>query len=429
MTTSISHNAPITFQAQWFENNKHLAETFIEKITRSFLFCVNKLVMSLILPAAQISQERVKNIGNIFKEKWNTHIGMHRFLNKNFTSRPIEVMTPDSVKLRGTFFKNVAASETAPTVIFFQPNAMLSKQGAFDWVLEQAALQEFPYNFVYFDYRGCGESEGTPHSKKNLFLDGESIYQFVRDKLHVPSNAIHFYGWSLGGGVSSNVKEIHSGFESRYVNERSFNYIEYVVKNFLNDFIDRRFNFLSSCMKDTLSTGITWLAAFWLSLLNWKIESVKAIENLKGKTLIVHHPEDELMKNEASLYHSLFQRAISPLPHIEELNLNRSPSSQSFFVHGAPLAAFADDNLNPEHEISKFLFASNVSFSERILNRFAVASSQFRSQVFTRIAQEFQNGGLYWRSGEDAFYNRNGLSMTDAMRTQAIVRTKLLAID
>ncbi len=418
----------MTFQARWFENNQHLAETFIEKITRIFLSYVNKFITNLVLPAAQISQQRVKNIDHSFKIRWVPGPRNHPFLNKNFTPAPIEVTTPDGIKLSGTFFKNVAISETAPTVIFFQPNAMLSKQGVFDWILEQAALQEFPYNFVYFDYRGCGESEGTPYSEKNLFLDGESIYQFVRDKLHVPANDIHFYGWSLGGGVSSNVKEIHSADESRYVNERSFHSIASVVKNLVTTFVNRRFTSINNTFKNFLSSSATSIAAFGLSLLNWNIKSAKAIENLKGKTLIVHHPEDELMKGEASLYKALFQRGVAPSPNIKELNLNHSPIKPPF-IHGADLDEFAHDDFNPVQEINKFLFASNASFSERILNRFAVANPQFRDRVFARIAQTFQNGGLYWGSGKDAFYNRNGLSMTDDMRVQAIVSTKVHAIN
>jgi pimeloyl-ACP methyl ester carboxylesterase len=427
MTISISaptaFSAPIAFQAHWFENNRHLAETLIEKITRTALFCINKLIICLVLPATQISQERVKTISDAFEKKWHSQDETYRFLNKNFAPVPIEITTPDGVKLRGTFFKNVTALKTGPTVIFFQPNAMLSKQGAFDWVLTEAALQEFPYHFVYFDYRGCGESEGTPYSKKNLFLDGESLYQFVRDNLHVSPNDIHFYGWSLGGGISSNVKKIHSDNESRYVNERSFNSIENVIKNVLDLFIGHWINFISNSVKSTLYTGIIWFADFWLSLLNWKIQSTKAIENLKGKTLIVHHSEDELMKNEASLYHSLFQRT-KALPNLEELNLNHSTSHPSF-IHGARLEAFAD--VEAEHKIAQFLFSSNASFSERILNRFASASPQFRDQVFSCIAKDFQNGGSYRGSGEDAFYNRNGLSVTDAIRTYAIVKTKLFA--
>jgi hypothetical protein len=159
-------------------------------------------------------------------------------------------------------------------------------------------------------------------------------------------------------------------------------------------------------------------------LLNWNIESAKAIETLKGKTLIVHHPEDELMKKEAGLYHSLFQNGIASSQYIKELNLNHSPYKPSF-IHGAHLCEFAYNQFDPEHEISKFLFSSNCSFSERILNRFAIASPEFKNKVFRTIAQDFQSGGLYWGSGEDAFYNRNGLSMNDKLRVQAIVRTKI----
>ena len=41
------------------------------------------------------------------------------------------------------------------------------------------------------------------------------------------------------------------------------------------------------------------------------------------------------------------------------------------------------------------------------------------------ISNAYQNGGRYWGSGEDAFYNRNGLSLTDEMRVKAITFAKL----
>jgi alpha/beta superfamily hydrolase len=403
INTTIPRN-PITFTASWHENNRHLAETFCEKVNRIFFFILNHIVKGLVLASTKKNKEFVDSYKDAFNQTWGEGLGSNRLLRKNFRPIPIEVATPDGIKLRGTFFKNVAALETAPTVIFFQPNSMISKQGVYDWVLKQAALQEFSYNFVYFDYRGCGESEGSPNSKKDLFLDGESIYQFVKDKLHVPENDIHLYGWSLGGGVSSNVKEIHPECGS-------------------NDVIERSFTSINNTVKNVVSPILAAIAGFAVSLLNWNIESVKAIEKSKGKTLIVHHPEDELMKNEASLYHSLFQRGIAPSSNVKELNLSRCPYRPGF-IHGAPLEEFSFDGFNPEEEISRFLFSSNCSFSERILNRFTVATPEFRNKVFSIIARDFQNGGHYWGSGEDAFYNRNGLSLTDKMRTGAITFVK-----
>lgn len=419
--SNVSRNYPITFQAKWHEHNKHLAETTLEKVNQFFFHWINKLIMRLVLPATQISQERVAAVTAMFNERWSGEFIGSQLLNETFTPSPIEVTTPDGAILRGTHFKNAIASENAPTVIFFQSNAMISKLGAYDWVLKQAALQEFPYNFVYFDYRGCGESKGTPCLDKNLFLDGESIYQFVRDKLHVPANDIHFYGWSLGGGVGPNVKEMHYLDESRSVIERSFTSIHSVVKNFLTDYVER-FPWIHSTIKVHLSSILTSIACFWISLLNWNIESTKAIKTLKGKTLIVHHPEDEFMKEEASLYNSLFQSRTAPLPQIEQLNLNRS-SFRPSFVHGARLDRFATPYFNPENEISKFLFSSNSTFSERLLSRFAIASPEFKNKVFRTISQ-LQSFGSYWGSGEDAFYNRNGLSMSDEERVRVIELTK-----
>ena len=395
----------LNFTAAWQENNRHLSRTFFEKVKLIMTIFWNAIITVNLLPASTFDDASVKAINLDFQRKWNTDSPDHQMLRKNFTPTPIEVTTPDGIKLSGTYFKNASAQETSPTVICFQPNAALSKQGVFDWLLKQAALQEFPYNFVYFDYRGCGESNSIACSQKDLFLDGESIYQFVRDKLRVPENDIHFYGWSLGGGVSSNVKALHPECRGNYVNERSFNRIGNVLTNII----------------PSLSSVASWI----LSALNWNIDAAAAFEKLKGKTLVVRHPEDEMMRGRADLYQSLIQRQLAPSTAITDLDLSLSPTRANSF-HCNPLGTFAVEDFNPEHAVSQFLFDSNTSFSARILERFARgARADFRNAVFERIAREYQNGGRYWGSAEDAFYNRNGQTMTDAQRVEAIVTAKL----
>jgi hypothetical protein len=177
-------------------------------------------------------------------------------------------------------------------------------------------------------------------------------------------------------------------------------------------------------MKNFVHFLVALVAGLAFSVLNWNIDSIQAMEHLKGKSLIVHHPEDKLIGKKANLYHALFQRGLAPSAKIQELNLSRY-LNQPNNVHAAALYQFASDDLNPEHEISRFLFASPYSFSERILNQFAVSSQEFRHKVFSTIAQRLQDGGFYWGSGEDAFYNRNGLSITDKSRIQIIISAKL----
>jgi hypothetical protein len=397
------------FQAEWNAQNKHLKETFLGKVARTVFSPINNLITRLVLPSTQAPASRVAETNNQFQSKW----AEGRWLRTHFTPTPIEATTPDKVVLKGTFFKNVNAPENAPTVILFQPNNALSKGDAFDWLLTEAALQEFPYHFVCFDYRGTGESKGTPHSKKDLFLDGDTIFQYVRDKLHIPENEIHFYGWSLGGGVASNVKNPES--LSRFVNERSFNSIDNVVTNILKDRMRNK----------TLATILAKFAGFWATFLNWNIESTKAIEKFKGKTLVVHHPRDEMMKNEASPYRSLFQRATAPPPRVSELNLQRF--GESWNNHCSPLRFFesTDGADNAGHEVAKFLFGSNLSCQKRMLERFEAAPSEFKNRVFAKIATCERGGGLYWGSGEDRFYNRNGLTTSDDVRVNAIVWEKM----
>jgi hypothetical protein len=397
---------PLTFKAVWTNENKHLDESLFEKATRYALFILNRLSTAIIVPSTRLSARNIEAINCRFETGWTHPVSAEeKLLKDNFRPVPIEVTTPDGIAIHGTFFKNTAATDSSPTVIFFQPNAIVSKHGAFDWILAQAALQEIPYNFVYFDYRGCGEKNNKPRSAKDLQLDGEGIYQFVKDKLRVPPKDIHFYGYSLGGGISANIKAMHKECTGNYVNERSFTAINEAMKNVLHRFI--------AC------------AAGVISLLNWNIKAAKAIENLKGKTLIVHHPQDELMKKGASLYRHIFeQRAASSFPEISHLDLstsNRTPD----FIHGAPLSFFSNEKFDPGAEVAKFLFSSALSKNQRMIQIFRHSSLDFREKVYRVVARYDQNGGYYWGSGEDACHNRNGLSLSESQLAKAITLVKL----
>ncbi len=420
ITTQTYNTQPLTFKAVWTDANKHLEEGFFEKIARCAFSILNNLVKGMVLPASRKSQEFIDQTNHDFELDWKEPIApSERLLVNQFRPKPLEVTTPDGAIIHGTFFKNAAATETSPTVIFFQPNAMLSKQGVFNWVLEQAALQEIPYNFVYFDYRECAGSKDRAERANQLSLDGDSIYQFVKNKLHVPASDIHFYGWSLGGGVGAKVKEMHKECDGRHVNERSFTSIIDTIKNICSRFTP----------SSVLNRVIAYAGGFFVSLLGWNIASANAIENLKGKTLIVHHPEDELMQKEASLYRHFFQRTgASPSSEISHLDLSRADETPDF-IHGSNLDSFADRefNFNPKAEIAKFLFGSNLSLNQRMIQIFRSSPEDFHNRVYEIVARKYQRGGYYWGSGADACHNRNGLSLTESQLARAIITAKMQA--
>lgn len=405
---------PLTFKAVWSDKNKHLEESTIEKITRYAFFLINKIATALILPSLLVSKYFTQEINNDFRQSWESP--ENSFLTRNFTATPIEVTTPDNIPITGTYFKNAAATESSPTVIFFQPNGMPSKTHLFRWALFDAAIQEVPYNFVYFDYRGTDGTDNTPVSGKNLYLDGESIYQFVRDKLHVPAKDIHFYGYSLGGGISLNVKKLHQEeCTGKAVNERSFTSISDVIKNILNK------QFFA-----VIAVPLAYIATFFVSILNWNIDAASALENLKGKLLIVHHPKDELMEKEASLYRHVFERAqVTTTPEVSHLDLSRS-QEQDIHFHGTPLQQFRATGFNATEEVSRFLFSTNLSKNQRLIQIYRNSTSaNFRNKVHKEAARIYQNGGHYWGSGEDACNNRNGLSLTESQLAYAITLAKI----
>ncbi|GEM_PF-1595745 len=409
MVTTTS-TTPLIFKAVWTHENRHLEETFIETVTKYVLYFINRLATATILPSTLRSRHIVDSMYQDFERNWIES----PLMQKNFSKRPIEVTTPDNTLIKGTFFKSAAATESSPTVIFFQPNATHSQQNVFEWVLHEAGLREVPYNFIYFDYRGCDTLNNRPDSAKNLYLDGESIYQFVRDQLHVPSKDIHFYGFSLGGGIGVNVKKLHQEEATgRSVIERSYSTINDVVANI----IYKRF---TGCV----ASVFTQIATFYVSLLNWNIDSASALENLKGKLLIIHHPQDEMMHGRASLYRHVFERGVAPSSDVKHIDLSRS-GLQNVFYHATPLPQFSHRTFKPVEEVCKFLFSTNLSTEERLIQIYRNSTSQeFRNKVHTRVAELYQNGGYYWGSGEDACNRRNGQSLTDHQLARAIAWTK-----
>ncbi|HJU64166.1 MAG TPA: alpha/beta hydrolase [Gemmatimonadaceae bacterium] len=63
-------------------------------------------------------------------------------------------------------------------------------------------LRQLGVNIFAFDYRGYGQSEGSP-SERGLYLDAEAAYDYLSGSRNVPARRIVIYGHSLGTGVAT----------------------------------------------------------------------------------------------------------------------------------------------------------------------------------------------------------------------------------
>jgi fermentation-respiration switch protein FrsA (DUF1100 family) len=64
-----------------------------------------------------------------------------------------------------------------------------------------AGLRALGLSLFAFDYRGYGESEGTP-TEAGLYRDADAAYRYLRDSLAVPAERIVVFGHSLGSAVA-----------------------------------------------------------------------------------------------------------------------------------------------------------------------------------------------------------------------------------
>jgi hypothetical protein len=109
----------------------------------------------------------------------------------------VTTVTRDGVRLAGWV---MASDDTSrPWLLIFHGNAgNISSDGRPE---HYQRLRALGLNLVTFDYRGYGESEGTP-TEAGVYLDADAAYAFLRDSLRVPAERIVIFGHSLGSAVA-----------------------------------------------------------------------------------------------------------------------------------------------------------------------------------------------------------------------------------
>ena len=107
----------------------------------------------------------------------------------------VEIATPDSEILHGWF---VPAPAAAGTVLFFHGNAG-NISHRMDYLL---MFHRLGYNTLIFDYRGYGQSSGSP-SESGTYLDAQAAWRYLTETKGIPLTRIVLFGESLGGAVAA----------------------------------------------------------------------------------------------------------------------------------------------------------------------------------------------------------------------------------
>ena len=107
----------------------------------------------------------------------------------------VKIETEDGETLHGWY---VPAPDATATVLFFHGNAgnISTRMG---YLL---MFYDLGYSTLIIDYRGYGESSGTP-SEQGTYRDAEAAWRHLTEQRNLPSNRIVLLGESLGGAVAS----------------------------------------------------------------------------------------------------------------------------------------------------------------------------------------------------------------------------------
>ena len=112
--------------------------------------------------------------------------------------RHASIRTEDGLRL-GSWVIPAGPDSTGYWVLICHGNA--GNLSEFGRPAHYASLRALGLSLLAFDYRGYGESEGTP-SEAGLYRDADAAYQYLRGGLRVPPERIIVFGHSLGSAVA-----------------------------------------------------------------------------------------------------------------------------------------------------------------------------------------------------------------------------------
>lgn len=187
----------------------------------------------------------------------------------------VSLQTTNGVSLHGWYLPHSGSNRA---LLFFHGNAgNISHRGE-----SLAIFHRLGFNILIFDYRGYGQSEGSP-TEDGLHADAVAAWRFLREVKGFDAGEITLFGRSLGGAVAARiaaeVKPVALILESTF-----------------------------SSAKDVAAEVFPLTSKFMF--LRFDFNTVKWIKSVTCPVLILHSPDDEIIP--FSLGEKIYRTANEP---------------------------------------------------------------------------------------------------------------------
>lgn len=116
--------------------------------------------------------------------------------------KPVSLKTPDGETLKGLEVLASNSDSTSLWVLFFHGNA--GNVSDLGYPQRYAGWAGIGLNTLSMDYRGYGESSGTP-SEVGFYIDGRTEYDYLTKTKGIKPSNIIIYGFSLGSGTATDL--------------------------------------------------------------------------------------------------------------------------------------------------------------------------------------------------------------------------------
>jgi Chlamydia CHLPS protein (DUF818) len=199
----------------------------------------------------------------------------------------VHLRASDGASIDAMYFLGEGCQKSSRTLIFFNANGMCYEDYSYNEPCKRLKeLQKQGHNVVIFNYRNIYASKYMA-TCNGLVLDGEAVFDYVKNKLEVPENKITLHGHSLGGAIASEVAANHP--LANYCNDRSFVSLTKQVKVMFG-------NGVIGSVISSLMSGLGWE---YDTLSNW--------DKIKGVKFVVYHDNDSIIPKGARLHEFLDQ--------------------------------------------------------------------------------------------------------------------------
>lgn len=225
------------------------------------------------------------------------HQARNDFISKNTNAEQVTVETEDGVEIDTVKIKN---GKSDKWIVYFCPNA-----SCYEVQLDELKkISDLTGANVYTgNYRGVMRSKGGIRSTHDMILDGKAMVQKLISE-GVPPENILIQGWSIGGGVAT---EVAANFPKAHLCNLS------------------SFGSLSSVLKAHMPVIGTLLGGF-ATLTGWKFDSVANYQKIEGKKLVIYCKSDAVILYKSSLFKMLKNKNIE----VNSLEITTNPDRSEY---------------------------------------------------------------------------------------------------